>query len=401
LAEIASQNFHEELILLKGARPFLFEKIAQRLEQKSHKTTLEINLAALAHNLQIYSNLLKKGVKMCAMVKASGYGSGAVEVARLLEFRGVDYLAVAYPDEGVELREAGIRLPILVLNAEPSSFEMLLRFELEPEIFSLEMLEKAALFAQNLPEGDVFSIHLKLDTGMHRLGFEEKDVADLVKMLKKNPSLDVRSIFSHLAASDTPMHDNFTKMQVENFQKQANLICKSLKINPLRHILNTGGIARWPDFQFDMVRLGIGLYGIGSTDLLEKLRVVNTLKATISQIKDVPTGESVGYNRQGRAEKPMRIATISLGYADGLPRAAGNGRFSVKIHGQNAPIIGNICMDMTMVDVTEIALARAGDEVIVFGETQPVEQLATVLNTIPYEIFTGISARVKRVYFLE
>lgn len=389
LSEIGGLDFTDDLILLKGARPFRFEKIGQRLEQKAHKTRLEINLAALAHNLQAYARRLRPGVKICAMVKASGYGSGAVEVARLLEFHKVDYLAVAYADEGIELREAGIRLPILVLNPEESSFDAMARFGLEPEIYSLELLE-------------AFSnaeFHIKLDTGMHRLGFSENDLPELIRFLKKNRSIEVRSIFSHLAASDAAGHDEFTREQVRRFQLMADSICKALKINPLRHILNTGGISRWPDFQFDMVRLGIGLYGIGAAG--ERLRVVNTLKATISQIKEIAPGESIGYNRLGRADGPTRIATISIGYADGLGRAAGNGRFSVVIHGQKAATVGSICMDMTMVDVSKIPQARAGDEVIIFGENNPVEDLAAALGTIPYEVFTGISSRVKRVYFEE
>lgn len=405
LGQIQRQDFSEELILLKGARPFLFEKIARRLEQKAHQTVLEVNLAALAHNLQVHARLLAPGVRICVMVKAAGYGSGAIEVARLLEFHRVDYLAVAYPDEGIELREAGIRLPILVLNAEPSSWEAMLRFDLEPEIFSIEMLEKYSEFAQNQADGErKFPIHLKLDTGMRRLGFEEKDLPELIKILKKKPSLDVRSVFSHLAASDSPKHDAFTREQGLLFKKMSGEISKTLKINALRHILNTGGIGRWPEFQFDMARLGIGLYGIGTQNLpagSEPLRAVNTLKASISQIKEIAPGESVGYNRMGRADHPMRIATISIGYADGLLRAAGNGRFSVLIHGNLAPTVGNICMDMTMVDVTEIPSAQSGDEVIVFGESHPVELLAAVLGTIPYEIFTSISGRVKRVYFFE
>ncbi len=396
LQKIGSFDFADEVILLKGARPFSFEKIARRLEQKAHKTVLEVNLSALAHNLAAYSSRLEKGVKMCAMVKASGYGAGAIEVARQMEFLRVDYLAVAYADEGRELREAGIRLPILVLNPEEASFETMAKNQLEPEVYSLDLLEKLAAFDA------VWRVHLKLDTGMRRLGFEEKDVPRLSDFLaEKKGQIEVASILSHLAASDNSAHDDFTREQAALFQKLSDKICKSLKINPLRHILNTGGIARWPQFQFEMVRLGVGLYGIGGETLGQKLRAVNSLKATISQIKTVEKGQSVGYNRMAIAAEKMRVATISIGYADGLRRAAGNGRFSVWIDGKLAPTVGSICMDMAMVDVSKIESARAGDLVEVFGENWPVERLAEACGTIPYEIFTSISERVKRVYFQE
>lgn len=391
-------DFHDEVILLKGARAFAFERIARRLEQKAHKTVLEINLSALVHNLKVYNRLLRPGIKMLVMVKAAGYGSGAAEVARLLEFHSVDYLGVAYADEGIELREAGVNLPILVLNPEPSSFDVLYRFRLEPEVYSLDLLEQLIRYAG---QGKELSIHLKLDTGMHRLGFEAADLPALTERLLAYPNLRVQSVFSHLAASDAPGHDDFTRQQAAAFSDMAEKIGRALGYLPIRHIVNTGGIARFPEYHFDMVRLGIGIYGIDSSGLQEQLQVVNTLKATVSQVKEVQTGDTVGYNRNARVTRPSRIATISIGYADGFLRLAGNGRYSVNIHGQPAPTIGNICMDMTMVDVTNIPETREGDEVMIFGEGWPVQSLATALHTIPYEIFTNISERVKRVYWQE
>lgn len=396
--DLRRYDFSDALILLKGARPFAFERIAQRLEQKNHKTVLEVNLNSLVHNLNAYHAHLRPGTKMMAMVKAAAYGSGSTDVARLLEFHKVDYLGVAYTDEGVELRQAGIRLPILVLNPEASGFDAIYRYRLEPEVFSLGQLEELIRYAGT---EKALSIHLKLDTGMHRLGFEPKDLEALIVRLAAHPNLRVQSVFSHLAASDAAAHDDFTHRQASVFQASYETLKSGLGYAPLRHLLNTGGIDRFPQYQFEMVRLGIGLYGIGSGRMKDALRVVNTLKATISQVKEVSAGETVGYNRNGPVTHASRIATISIGYADGFLRLAGNGRYEVMIHGQKAPTIGNVCMDMTMVDVTGIPEAREGDEVLIFGEQLPVQELALTLQTIPYEVFTNISARVKRVYWQE
>lgn len=398
LQDLQRHDFHDELILVKGARTFAFERIARRLEQKAHKTVLEVNLGAMVHNLNVYNRLLLPGTKMMAMVKAAGYGSGSAEVAKLLEFHQVDYLGVAYADEGIELRQAGVHLPILVLNPEPASFDALARYHLEPEVYSLALLDELVRFAGKNRE---FPLHLKLDTGMHRLGFEPADVPALTERLRAHPNLRVRSVFSHLSASDASAHDAFTHAQAAAFTSMYEPIAAALGYRPLRHIANTSGIARFPEYHFDMVRLGIGLYGVGSEALQEQLQVVNTLKATISQIKEIPPGDTVGYNRNGPVARPSRIATISIGYADGLLRLAGNGRYSVLVHGLRAPTIGNVCMDMTMVDVTHIPAAREGDEVVVFGEQPPVEELAACLQTIPYEVFTNIAERVKRVYWQE
>lgn len=396
LQNLQAHDFNDDLILIKGARLFAFERIAQRLEQKAHKTVLEVNLGAVVHNLNVYNRLLRSGTKMMVMVKAAGYGSGAAELAKLLEFHQVDYLGVAYADEGVELRQAGVKLPILVLNPEPSSFDALARFRLEPEVYSLSLLEELLHFAGKVKE---MAVHLKLDTGMHRLGFTPDDLDQLISRLQAQSKVRVRSVFSHLAAADAPQHDAFTHQQAASFTAMSERLNTGLGYRPLRHLANTGGMVRFPEYQFDMVRLGIGLYGIDACGLQDQLQVVNTLKATISQIKELPAGETVGYNRNGPIIRPSRIATISIGYADGLLRLAGNGRYKVLVHGNLAPTVGNICMDMTMVDVTHIPKASEGDEVVIFGEHLPVQVLADCLQTIPYEVFTNIADRVKRVYW--
>ncbi|MEL6924347.1 MAG: bifunctional UDP-N-acetylmuramoyl-tripeptide:D-alanyl-D-alanine ligase/alanine racemase, partial [Bacteroidota bacterium] len=387
LALLDFRQFQNETILLKGARKFGFERIANKLSQKVHKTVLEVNLNALIHNLRAFSRRLESGTRVMAMVKASAYGSGSVEVARLLEFHQVDYLTVAYADEGVELREAGIQLPILVLNPEEASFDAIISYQLEPEIYNLSLLKR---FLNFLGKDRPARLHLKIDTGMHRLGFEASDISELVQLIKPFKRIKIISVFSHLAASDAPEHDRFTKRQVRQFINIADQIDALLGYRPLRHICNSSGIVRFPQYQMDMVRLGIGLYGIDAL-IQSELQVVNTLKATISQIKKVKARQTVGYNRSGRMDRSRRIATISIGYADGLPRATSNGNYAVYLHQQRAPIVGNVCMDMCMIDVSDIPEAMEGDEVEIFGRHLPVEQLAKQLNTIPYEIFTGIS----------
>lgn len=394
------KDFHNETILLKGARRFEFERIANRLNKKFHQTTLEVDLGALIHNLTVFKSFLKPKTKIMVMVKASAYGSGSIEVAKLLEFNNIDYLGVAYADEGVELRQAGIKLPIFVMNPEEATFDSLIRYDLEPEMYSLKLLKKFSKYTEI--ENATSNIHLKFDTGMHRLGFEEGDLEAVFNLLKSNPNLKIASIMSHLAASDESHHDSFTKKQLQLFEKISQTVTQTIGYQPIRHILNSHGISRFANYQMDMVRLGIGLYGVdASGEIGDKLRVVNTLKATISQIKIVQKDETVGYSRKGKIDEEKRIATISVGYADGLLRGAGNGRFQVLIHGKKAPIIGNVCMDMSMIDVSEIPQAKEGDEVIIFGNNPTVNELAESLNTIPYEIFTGISRRVKRVYFQE
>lgn len=408
LSSIPSTPFINENILLKGARNFEFEKIANRLANKVHKTRLEVNLTALLNNLRFYQKNLKRGTQLMVMVKASAYGSGSIEVAKLLAFQQVDYLAVAYADEGVELRKAGIQLPILVLNPEAATFDHLIRYQLEPEIYHFNLLTNYLLFLKKKNSPHKHSIHLKLDTGMHRLGFEEKDMHQLLNTLKDAEALvDVKSIFSHLAASENPDHDSFSKQQIDLFNKCYQLLVAGLGYQPIRHMLNSSGILRFPEHQMDMVRLGIGLYGIGDGRTPKgALQTVNTLKASISQIKTIAPGETVGYGRMGLATSPLRIATLSIGYADGLLRKTGNGRYQVLIKGKKAPLVGNVCMDMAMADITHIPSAVEGDEAIIFGRDAqgnecPVQDLALCLDTIPYEVFTSISKRVKRIYIQE
>jgi Alr-MurF fusion protein len=415
LTQIKNTDFKSEIILLKGARAFEFERIAQRLVQKAHKTVLEINLDALLHNLRIFTRLLQSSrkdagtTKIMAMVKARAYGNGSDEVARLLAFHKVEYLAVAYTDEGIELRQAGISLPIMVMNPNESSFDALCRYQLEPEIYSLRLLGEWVYFIQNLrkrnamPEATRLKIHLKFDTGMHRLGFESVDIQGIIKILQEEAqAIEVASVFTHLVASEAAQHDGFTELQAARFNKMYAELVQGLGYQPMRHVLNSNGIGRFAQYQFEMVRLGIGLYGLAEEpELQAQLAVVQTLKATISQIRVLAPHETVGYGRRGVVTRESRIATLSIGYADGLPRAAGNGQFSVGLHGKKAPIVGSVCMDMTMVDVTDIPEAREGDSVEIFGAQVPVNALAAACQTIPYEIFTSISERVKRVYFQE
>ena len=395
-----SLHFFNETILLKGARIFEFEQISHLLEEKVHQTVLEINLNSITHNLKEYQQLLKPGVKLMVMVKAFSYGSGGYEIANLLQFHKVDYLAVAYVDEGVELRRAGITLPILVLNPEDATFDVMVQYNLEPELFSFAIL---SAFQQYLQRSGInnYPVHIKLDTGMHRLGFESQDIEALSKLLLSTEVFKVQSVFSHLAASDAASHDAFTQIQADIFQQGCTALQNHLKYSFIRHIANTSSIHRHPHLQLDMVRLGIGLYGVdGYAGMQEKLKNVSTLKTTISQLKKVKAGESIGYNRKGVTTRDSLIATVRIGYADGYPRILSNGVGKMIVNGQQAPVIGNVCMDMTMLDVTDTAV-NEGDEVIVFGEGLQVKELAVWAQTIPYEILTGISQRVKRVYYEE
>ncbi|MFZ4545125.1 MAG: bifunctional UDP-N-acetylmuramoyl-tripeptide:D-alanyl-D-alanine ligase/alanine racemase, partial [Saprospiraceae bacterium] len=400
LEQFNNQHFKNETILLKGARSFEFERIAERLELKAHRTVLEINLDALQHNLAVYTTLLSKNTKVLVLVKAAAYGSGSAEVAKLLEYHKVDYFGVAYTDEAVALRKEGITVPILVLNPEESSFHSLLRYDIEPEVYSIPQLQ--SLIPYLAQENNKLKIHLKLDTGMHRLGFDENDIPTLLDILKQQKNLQVQSVFSHLAASDEAQHDGFTRQQAALFQKMYEAISAGIGYAPMRHLCNTGGIARFPEYHFEMVRLGIGIYGVDPGKKIQhELQVVNTLKATISQIKHIPKGETIGYGRRGLAERELSIATISVGYADGFLRSAGHGKYSVALHDKLAPVIGTICMDMCMIDITDIPEAKEGDTVIIFGNRPTVDELAAATGTISYEVFTNVSERVKRVYFRE
>lgn len=400
LTSIDQFEFQNETILIKGARPFAFETIALRLLPYTHRTLLEINLSAIGHNLRAFNALLSPGTRMMAMVKAAAYGSGSAEVARLLNFQGIQYLGVAYVDEGVELRRAGINLPIMVLNPEPVTFSTLVEYDLEPEVYSLSQVRALAQFTRT--HGNTIRIHLKVDTGMRRLGFMPGDIPELLELLLEHTQLPVASVFSHLAASEHAQEDEFTRDQADIFHQFYAKLSSVLNYHPLRHILNSAGIARFPQYQMDMVRLGIGMYGVEvCPELRGLLRPAFRLTSRISQIRPVLAGESIGYGRRGRAGKDRRIATVSIGYADGFLRKAGNGRYAFRLHNALAPTVGNICMDMCMIDVTHIPEAREGDEVLIFGEELPIEALADIYDTIPYEVLTGISGRVKRVYIME
>ena len=392
----AIKDWHQEAILLKGARTFGFEAINEKLEFKRHDTILEINLLALRQNLRTYRNMLQPGVKMMAMVKAFSYGSGSVEIANLLSREGVDYLAVAYTDEGVELRRAGISLPIMVMNVNVNDWSAMLEYQLEPEIFQIEQWNHLNNFLEN--QGiEYFPVHIKLDTGMHRLGFMQKELPALIEAIKRTKQIRIATIFTHLAASEDANHDEYTKKQFALFEDMSTQIEQQLTYKVIKHLANTSAIKRHPFLQSDMVRLGIGLYGVDANVNLEQ---VSTLKTSISQIKIIPAGETVGYGRKGELLKDTKVATVKIGYADGYPRSLSNGAGYMSLHGKMVPVIGNVCMDMTMLDITDVD-AKIGDEVIVFGLQLPIQQLSKWANTIPYEIMTGINQRVKRIYFEE
>lgn len=388
-------------ILLKGARSAGFESISKLLQLKSHDTVFEINLDRLRDNINYYRSLLSPNTKMMCMVKATAYGSGSAEIARLLQTMNMGYLAVAYADEGVELRESLITLPIMVMSVEEEAFDDIINYRLEPEIYSFDVLHKfvAALDRHGITDG--FPIHLKIDTGMHRLGFDLSQVDQLLDKLLNMPQVRVASVFSHLAAADNAALDDFTKQQIDVFSKAYALIEQSLKYSPMRHICNSAGISRFPQAHFEMVRLGIGMYGFGANETEQaQLQAVGTLRSRITQIKDVPVNETVGYNRNGVLKRNSRIAVIPIGYADGFSRQLGNAKHGVYINGKICPTVGNICMDMCMVDVTDVA-CNAGDEVIIFSNRQHLQDLANALNTITYEVLTAVSGRVKRIYTQE
>jgi alanine racemase len=402
LKDFNNAGFQNESILIKGAREFGFEKITHLLMQKSHETILEVNLDALVHNLNYYRSKLHADTKLMAMVKAFSYGSGSFEIANALEFHRADYLAVAYADEGVELRKAGIGLPIMVMNPEESGMAAMLIHHLEPEIYSIRTLNMlvAAIKRLKSPAGGI-KIHLKFDTGMHRLGFSKEEMPGLIAILREHPEIRVVSAFSHLVGSDNPSLDNFTLQQIDDFTAMAKKLSESIGYEFIRHILNSAGITRFPQAQFEMVRLGISLYGISSDEAEQSaLETVTTLRTSVSQIIKVKSGETVGYNRSWKACRESLIATIPIGYADGMDRKLGNGKGRFMINGKIAPVAGNVCMDMTMLDITGIEV-KEGDDVLIFGRGWPINHLAEAIDTIPYEILTGISARVKRVYFKE
>ncbi len=402
LAHERRSTYYDMILLLKGARKFHFEDIGAFLSKQSHTTVLEVDLDALSHNFHTYRRRVPKGTRMAVMVKAFSYGAGAGEIAAQLQYCGADYLMVAYTDEGVELRRKGITAPIGVMNPEPESLPQIIEYSLEPEIYSLDMLcrfeaEVARLGLENYP------VHIKLNTGMNRSGLDMRDLAGLIEFLSGRRTLVVRSLFSHLAAADDPAEDDFTLEQIMRFEQMASIVQAAVDYPVLRHILNSAGIERFTQFSFDMVRLGIGVYGVGG---LEGLKPVSAFKTHIASIRDVMPGQTVGYGRHGKITKPSRIAVIPVGYADGLDRHLSRGVGVMYVQcsqtgtGYRVPIIGNICMDATMLDITDIP-ASIGDEVEIFGHHIPVTELAEKVGTIPYEILTSIAPRVKRVYYKE
>lgn len=394
-------HFRNEVILLKGARRFRFETIVAELEEKVHRTVMEINLTALAHNLHQYQQQLSAGTRLMAMIKAGGYGSGSAEVANVLQFQKVDYLAVAYADEGTELRKRSISLPILVLNVDEAAFEVIVESNLEPELFSFHIIRAFDdyLMQQGIRQ---YPVHIKLDTGMHRLGFEEHDLPQLVSFLQNTNRLAVKSVLSHLAASESHEEDAFTLHQYEVFNRCCNQLQSALGYLFIRHIANSAAIFRHPHIQLDMVRLGIGMYGVDSASEHQlQLQTVCTVKTTIAQLRKVKAGDAIGYNRRGLLQRDSLIATIRIGYADGFSRRLSHGNGAVFIRGKKAPVVGTVCMDMTMVDVTDIGDVQEGDEAEVFGSHITVQEVAKQCGTIAYEILTDVSQRVKRVYIEE
>ncbi|MFK7049212.1 bifunctional UDP-N-acetylmuramoyl-tripeptide:D-alanyl-D-alanine ligase/alanine racemase [Flavobacterium columnare] len=395
-----SLDFSDETILIKGARIFEFEKIVSLLTEKKHETVLEINLNSLSHNFNYYKSKIKPTTKIMGMVKAFGYGSGSFEIAKLLAHHKVDYLGVAFADEGIELKKAGIEVPIMVMNPEMTSFKSIIQYGLEPEIYSLRGLKAFVKILEEQKQKH-YPIHIKINTGMNRLGFDEEIIPELIATLKENKWVQVNTILSHFAESDNEVDRTFSLNQINLFDRLSRQIMEALEYNPIRHICNSSGISNYPEGEFDMVRLGVGMYGV-SNDLNEMkyLETVGTLKSVISQIRTLKIGDTVGYNRRFVVEKPTRMAVIPIGYADGISRKWGRGVGYLLVNGEKAPILGSICMDMLMIDVTNISCAE-GNEVIIFGKDLPVTVIANAIDTIPYEILTGISRRVSRIFYRE
>lgn len=392
-------NLHDMIILMKGARSFSFERINKLLEMKTHETVMEINLDAVVHNFKFYRSRLDPKTKIVCMVKADGYGTGEADIAKTLQYHKCDYLAVAVTEEGVQLRKEGITIPIIVLNPEVGGFAELATYSLEPEVYNFRILNAFIKEAKIQGVTD-YPIHLKIDTGMHRLGFTKDEIPVLVDAIRKQGGIRVQSAFSHLAASESWNFDEFTQTQIQEFEEATAILQNEFPYKIYRHILNSAGIERFPDKQFDMVRLGISLYGVSASGL-EGLQDVCTLRTTVLQIKEIKKGETVGYGRKGQFDYDARIATIRIGYADGLSRQYGNGVGSVIINGHILPIVGNVCMDLSMIDITGYDDIKEGDSVIIYGGELSLEEQAKQINTIPYELLTSISHRVKRVYYKE
>lgn len=401
LAEMSPDDFDNELILIKGAARFHFERIADMLEARQHETVLEVNLDSLIHNYNRFRGMIRPTTGIVCMVKASGYGAGSYELAKSLQDQGAAYLAVAVVDEGVGLREAGITMPVMVMNPRGVNYQSLFSYHLEPEIYSFAVLKEI------IREGEKYGIsdhpaHIKLDTGMHRMGFTETDLPELISILKNQKVIRPQSLFSHLATADCLDLDDYTMGQFEQFERMCKKIESNFNHTIQRHILNTAGIVRFPEYQYDMVRLGIGLYGVSPLPetMLPDLKQVSSLRSVIISIREWHEGTTIGYGCKGVLKRRSRIATIPVGYADGIDRHLGNGAMRVWINGRRCPTIGNICMDACMIDVTD-AYCQVGDHVEIFGDNVPVSELSDILETIPYEILTSVSTRVKRVYYRE
>lgn len=388
-------------ILLKGNRRHHFERICHHLERKSHTTVLEVNLNAMTHNVGYFRKFLPMNHRLVAMVKAHSYGAGDVEVAQLMQRLGVNYLAVAFADEGVTLREKGITMPIVVLNADAGSFDKMISYRLEPEIYSFHSLEDFERSVERYGAHG-YPVHIKLDTGMHRLGFVESELDALTERLKNNRNVKVASIFAHLSCADDPQQDDFSREQIARFDRMSGVVVEALPYDVIRHTANSAAIERFSEAQFDMCRLGLGLYGYGYKHN-DELQPVATLKTRIVQLRERRAGEAIGYGRSETLERDSLIATIPVGYADGLDRHLGGGRWSMLVAGQAAPTVGRICMDSCMIDVTDIEGVQEGDQVSIFSSVagNTPEDMARVLGTISYEILTSVSARVKRIYVRE
>jgi alanine racemase len=401
LKAIGKLMFINETILIKGARKFAFEKIESALSEQLHRTVLEIDLDAMIHNFKLYKSFIKPKTKMMVMVKALSYGSGGVEVAGLMQFHGADYLAVAYADEGFDLRDAGIKLPIMVMNTDPESFHGMLTNQLEPELYGLGILYRLIDWIRANEWDQEVGIHVNIDTGMNRLGFNPSELQRLLQVIQEHPIIKIKSVYTHLVGSEDPDLKDFTVSQLQQFEACCNVLSEGLDYPFLRHALNTAAIVNFPDYQFDMVRLGIGLHGFDSAHRIQAhLKPVSTLRTVISQIREVDTQQTVGYNRKGVLHRASRIGILAIGYADGVSRLMGNGSANFWLNGHKIKTVGNICMDMCMVDITDVD-AKEGDIVEIFGSNNPIEEVAAAAMTIPYEILTSVSSRVKRVFVKE
>ncbi len=397
LAQLKEYEFRDHYVLIKGSRNHRLEQVAKVLEEKNHRTVLEINLNQLAENLAVYRKKINPTTKLMVMVKAFAYGSGATEIPRFLEQEKVDYLGVAYTDEGITLRKKGVLMPIVVMNPEPETFMDLIKYDLEPEVYSLEMLDELVkdLIVSDKKE---YPIHIKIETGMNRLGFLPTQLPQLVQYLYAQPEVYVKSVFSHLSSADDPNERAYTENQLEKYEQYSSYLINQFSYPIHRHVLNTAGIENYNDFQYDMVRLGIGLYGINVGNEASKIKPISRLKTVVIQTKELEKGDSIGYGRKTKAQGKMTIAMLPIGYSDGMRRSLGNRNFSFYWNDSRCDIVGNICMDVCMIEVTGLEV-KVGDEIEIFGKHNKIEDLAEAMDTIPYEVLTSISQRVKRVFY--